>query len=99
MRQEIAGHNIFIGPAFNSVAFCVCGCVGFLGHGAGLSAIKIAPSAHDLHGLSETCEECSPVGAARVKVGDVGRKGVHSGHVLGQSIAAITGWFRPMQGP
>ena len=72
-----------MGLAFNSVVFCVRGCIGFLGHGAGLSAIKIAPSTHHLHGLTETCGECSPVGAARVEVGDVGRQGVHSEHVVG----------------
>ncbi len=83
MRQEIAGHNVFVGLAFNSVIFCVHGCIGFLGHEAGLSAIKIAPSAHDLHGLSEMHGECSPVGATRVKVGDVGRKESHSRHVVG----------------
>ena len=88
-----------MGPTFDSLTFCICGCISFLRHGAGLSAIKIAPSAHDLHGLSEMHRECSLVGAARVKVRDVGRQGVHSGHVLGQSIAAITGWFRLMQGP
>ena len=83
MRQEIAGHNVFVGLAFNSVVFCIHGCIGMLGHGAGLSAIKIAPSAHDLHSLSETCGECGLVSAARVKVGDVGRKESHSRHVVG----------------
>ncbi len=72
-----------MGPAFNSVAFHVCGCIGMLGHGAGLGAIEISPSAHDLHGLSEACGECSPVGAARVEVEDIGRQEVHSKHVVG----------------
>ncbi len=72
-----------MGPTFNSIVFHVHGCIGMLGHRAGLSAIKIAPSAHDLHGLSEMHGECSPVGATRVKVEDVGRKGSHSRHVVG----------------
>ncbi len=83
LRQEIAGHNVFVGLAFNSVVFCIHGCIGMLGHGAGLGAIEISPLAHNLHGLSEAHGECSPVGAARVKVGDIGRQEVYSKHVVG----------------
>ena len=84
LGQEVAGHDIFVGLTFNGFAFCVCGCISFLGHGAGLGAIEISPLAHDLHGLLEVHGECGPVGATRVKVGNIGRKGSYSRHVVEQ---------------
>ncbi len=82
LGQAVAGHDIFVGPTFDGFAFCICGCISFLKHGAGLSAIKVSPFAHHLHGLPEACGECGPVGATRVKVGYVSRKGGYNRHIL-----------------